>query len=492
MMNAPALIASSELADIVDRARQLLDEGDVAKALSLSSVAYDQAKAAGDSGARVKASRELVDKARRMQADALTIESMCYVAMADAVDAAQANGQLARQGRPLEKVQGLDVFTLEDVGIDKRRLSEARKLRDAVREEPDFVSHVVEARMAEGLSPTRGSIAHAIGTRSASNEEKGDQLYETPAEATKTLLALESFSATFKEPFVGRAAILRVMEAAGYDGVIADLRDREIATRHGELQGVGDFLLSEPGETEGMDIVTNPPYGDAANDCLAHALRVHKPRKMAALLNLNFMCGFDDPDRVFVMDENPPSRVYLFTRRLPMMHRDGWDGPKSSSQMNTAWFVWERNDDGSYGNGRGSWESIRVNWADYQDAEALPPGAGGHVAPMLFRQPDDEFARETVRKTVDERVEDERARALVWIADQETFDAGALRRGIGVRPSTADALIVSLNCGLLIETDDGMAWRITEAGWLALKACAGALVGLAAIDAVEAGKAVAA
>ena len=40
---------------------------------------------ADQAAARVRASRELVDKARRIQADALKIESMCYVAMADAV-----------------------------------------------------------------------------------------------------------------------------------------------------------------------------------------------------------------------------------------------------------------------------------------------------------------------------------------------------------------------------------------------------------------------
>ena len=68
---------------------------------------------------------------------------------------------------------------------------------------------------------------------------------------------------------------------------------------------------------------------------------------MAALLNLNFMTGFDDPDRVFLMEACPPSRIYVFSRRLPMMHRDGWTGPTASSQMNTAWYVWERNDDGS-------------------------------------------------------------------------------------------------------------------------------------------------
>ncbi|OHV85937.1 hypothetical protein [Ensifer sp. LCM 4579] len=475
---------ASDLVVAIESARALLDAGDVEAALLLSTGAYERAKAAATYAAKVKASRELIDKARRMQAEALKIESMCYVAMADAIDEAQAKGYVARQGRPEKsgqaKVRDADVFTFEDVGVDKRRLHEARKLRNAVRAEPDFVDRVVEARLESGLEPSRRSISHAIGTRSASTEEKGDQLYETSEEATRTVLALESFSAIVKLPEVGRGAILRVLEASGYEAVISDLRDYGTATKHGELQQVGDFLKSLPDGTEGMDMVINPPYGDVANAFLAHALREHKPRKMAALLNLNFMCGFEDPDRRFVMDENPPSRVYVFTRRLPMMHRDGWDGPKASSQMNTAWFVWERNDDGSYGRGNGLFETIRIDWQQYQSAPALAPGAGGHTAPFVFSSDDEDFTRETPRKSLDERCDEERARALIWMGERESFDAVTLRRGVGVRPSVADALIAGLSAEGLIEARDAE-WVVSEAGWLALKAAAGVLLTVKAV-----------
>jgi hypothetical protein len=67
------------------------------------------------------------------------------------------------------------------------------------------------------------------------------------------------------------------------------------------------------------------------------------------------------------MEECPPSRILAFSRRLPMMHRDGWDGPKASSQMNTAWFIWERQGDGSYGD---TTILRRVDWADYVAAAA--------------------------------------------------------------------------------------------------------------------------
>jgi energy-converting hydrogenase Eha subunit G len=35
------------------------------------------------------------------------------------------------------------------------------------------------------------------------------------------------------------------------------------------------------------------------------------------------------------------SRVHVFANRLPMMHRHGWEGPKSTSGVAFAWFVWD-------------------------------------------------------------------------------------------------------------------------------------------------------
>lgn len=470
--------SSSDLVATIERARTLLDAGDVELALKLSAVAYDQAKAAAGSAERVKASRDLIDKARRMQADALKIESMCYVAMADAVDTAQAKGEISRGGRP-KTVSDDNGFTLDEVGIDRQQLHAARKLRNAVRAEPEFVERIVEARLSEGLEPSRAALkkaaGHAVGTKTATKDERGDDLYETPIEAMRTLLALESFGLNVLEPSVGKGAILRPLEDAGYEVTISDLVDRGMTTKHGECQGVGDFLRSIA-EGGGWDIVTNPPYG-VANAYAAHALREHKPRKMALLLNLNFMCGFEDRDRCFVMDECPPSRVYVFTRRLPMMHRDGWDGNKASSQMNTAWFMWEQNEDGSYGNG--VTQLIRVDWKAFENAAPLAPGAGGHVKPVGFSAAPDEFARETPRKSVEERVDEERARALVWIAEQESFDEPGLRRGMGIRSLVADALISAfLADGLVEPVDDNtdQCWRISEAGMTALQAAAAVLL----------------
>lgn len=475
-MTAVAPIAnSSELVASIEAARAMLDAGDVQTAYLISTVAYDQAKAAASAATKVNASRTLVEKARRMQAEALKIESLCYVAMADTVDEAQAKGEISRGGRP-KTVSAENSFTLDEVGVDRQQLHAARQIRDAVRSEPEFIERVVEARLSEGLEPSRAALkkeaGHAIGTKTATKEDRGDDLYETPIEAMRTLLALESFGLNVLEPSVGRGAILRPLEAAGYEVTISDLVDREITTQHGECQGVGDFLASIA-IGGGWDIVTNPPYG-VANAYAAHALREHKPRKMALLLNLNFLAGFEDEDRCFVMDENPPSRIYVFTRRLPMMHRDGWTGPKASSQMNTAWFVWEQNEDGGYGVTPHP-DLIRVDWKAFESADPEEPGPGGHVSPLTFRDEEEDFTRTTPRKTVEERVSEELARALVWMAEQDEFTVATMRQGVAVRPSVAVAIIDECAGKGLIDGDG--TYRITDAGMTALKATLAVVLG---------------
>jgi len=207
-----------------------------------------------------------------------------------------------------------------------------------------------------------------LGNKTRTKEERGLDLYETPQCAIDTLLALEGFSDTIIEPSCGRGAISHPLEAKGYEVLLSDIEDRGAHTMDGEPAQIADFLESEISTK--FDVVTNPPF-NIANAFIAHALKgmlKAKPsekfgrKKVAMLLNLNFMCGFDDPDRRFCMDEKPPARIYVFTRRLPTMHADDWDGNEASSSMNTAWFVWEKGFTGKP-------EIIRTDWKDYSTIE---------------------------------------------------------------------------------------------------------------------------
>jgi hypothetical protein len=346
----PAILHdASGLVATVERAKALLDEGDVIAAKVLAARAYDDAKSAVALAERFKAGNALVEKARRLQGDALLIETRAKIRLADEWDAAKDAG-LVGAGRPKNVPDG-NGFTAADAGLDRKEIHEARKLRDAEAKEPGIVERAIAARLSSGLNPSRANLRVAVGTASATAEERGRNFYETPAEATHALLVLERFEDEIWEPACGKGAISRVLEAAGYDVFNSDIEDRGCANKDGELQRKLDFFQLKralahdgvPGVFQGRpDIVTNPPYGAELNAFVAHALRKHQPRKMALLLNLNFVCGFDDPDRNFVMDEMRPARIHVFTRRLPMMHRDGWTGPEASSRMNTAWFVWEQ------------------------------------------------------------------------------------------------------------------------------------------------------
>lgn len=339
----PELLDASDLSAVISRAMALFDKGDVLAAKLLAGQAYKDAKSAAQLGERFGAAERLIRKAHQLQGDALLIETRAKMRLADEWDGAQERGEAAKQGRKSNISDG-NVFTLEQVGLTAKEIHEARKLRDAETKSPGIAAAAIAARLAQGLEPTKASLSASIGTRTRTKEERGDDFYPTPFEAVETLLGVEELGGHVVEPACGKGDISRHLEANGIEVLISDLVDRQCLTRHGEVQGVGDFLQSKAGDF-GDDpvIVTNPPFG-IANQFIAHALRVHRPRKMAMLLNLNFLCGFEDPDRNFVMDDMPPARVHVFTRRLPMMHQDGWDGKKSTSQMNTAWFVWERVD----------------------------------------------------------------------------------------------------------------------------------------------------
>lgn len=172
---APFVPASegSDLVVAIETARALFDAGDVKAALLLSMVAYDKARTGVSCARRVKASRELVDKARRLQAEALKIESLCSIAMANAVDEAQAAGALARPGRPRSETDG-GAFTLADVGLSATQLHNARSIRSAVSKDPAFLDRVIDERLSADGDPSRGYLRSRV--KEASRGETSSHL----------------------------------------------------------------------------------------------------------------------------------------------------------------------------------------------------------------------------------------------------------------------------------------------------------------------------
>lgn len=170
-------------------------------------------------------------------------------------------------------------------------------------------------------------------------EDRGLDFYQTPPEATQALLRAERLPHAIWEPHCGYGAISEVLLDAGHAVFSTDVEYRG----YGCQSNVVDFLNARrmPDNVEG--IVMNPPFSVAALH-VRHALTICP--YVCALLRLSFLeAGNDKTEagraRLWCLDRGYLARVHVFTRRLPMMHREGWTGKKSTNTVAFAWFVFD-------------------------------------------------------------------------------------------------------------------------------------------------------
>lgn len=181
--------------------------------------------------------------------------------------------------------------------------------------------------------------------------ERGNDLYQSPPEAVHALLKAENVPHRVWEPACGPGSIVRVLRNSGRDVLATDLVD--YASPDQDAAGV-DFLIPGIAESHhdgGRAIITNPPFKNA-RAFVERALAISP--YVAMLLRLAFL---ESEGRRGILDESCLARVYVFRNRLPMMHRDGWQGPKATSTMAYAWFIWERTYRGPAQLHRISWEA---------------------------------------------------------------------------------------------------------------------------------------
>src|SRR5215471_8291912 len=118
-----------------------------------------------------------------------------------------------------------------------------------------------------------------------------------------------------REPACGRGAIANVLRAHGHRVVCSDLID--YGADPSAIHGV-DFLKTTKVPDGVGCIVTNPPYM-LANEFTAHALELCP--NVVMLLRLAFL---ESERRSPILDRAGLTRVFVFRKRLPMMHREGW------------------------------------------------------------------------------------------------------------------------------------------------------------------------
>ena len=176
-----------------------------------------------------------------------------------------------------------------------------------------------------------GKLNHACQTGRHPNANRGFDLYETPPMATEALLRVETLPLTIWEPASGRGAIVRVLRARGHTVITSDVVDYGFP-----LDFIANFLAAALPPIGCGAIVTNPPY-QIATEFARHALDL-APR-VYLLLRLAFL---ESIRRTDILEHRGLARVHVFRKRLPMMHRDGWTGPRASSAIPFGWFCWDR------------------------------------------------------------------------------------------------------------------------------------------------------
>lgn len=156
--------------------------------------------------------------------------------------------------------------------------------------------------------------------------------YFSPAEAVISLLHIESghIPKCIWEPAAGDGAIVRPFESAGYTVVASDIADYGLA---GCKTGVDYLGAAAEAGVEG--IVTNPPYKLAIKFA---EKAISEVPYLALLLRTNFL---ESTARLPFFRRHQPARIWISSRRLPMMHRYGWDGPRAPSNTCFAWFIWD-------------------------------------------------------------------------------------------------------------------------------------------------------
>jgi hypothetical protein len=119
-----------------------------------------------------------------------------------------------------------------------------------------------------------------------------------------------------------------------------------------------DFLTTTELPADVGCIMTNLSF-KLINKFIDHALDLCPNVIMLARLAL-----LESERRSPVLDGAGLRRIFVFRKRLPMMHRHGWDGRKANSGMVFSWFVCER----GY---RGHPMTQRISWEDGRDAASL-------------------------------------------------------------------------------------------------------------------------
>jgi hypothetical protein len=186
------------------------------------------------------------------------------------------------------------------------------------------------------------------GVGLATKEGRGLEFYATHRVAVDSILSIEHMPGEerYWEPFCGDGAIVKPMRREGYKVFASDIIDRGCPK-----SSVMDFFGKSKRTAD--TIISNPPFSRAQE---AVEVGLERADRVIYLLRLSFLEGFK---RRPWFEAGYLSRLYVASRRLPMMHREGYEGKRSGSAVCHAWFVWDKHSRARSG--------PVVKWFDYKE-----------------------------------------------------------------------------------------------------------------------------
>ncbi len=178
------------------------------------------------------------------------------------------------------------------------------------------------------------------------DSSEGDY-YPTPPWALLALLAVEGFQGTVWEPACGEGYLSLTLRSRGMKVHSSDLFDRGYGTAGVDFTSYGQYAAR--GEKLVDNLITNPPY---LEDLPAQFMKIGHSitrNKVALLMRLAVLEGQDRYHDVYT--KIPPSRVWIFSRRLTMIKNrvihPGDKVPegekKKAGTVAYAWFIWDHN-----------------------------------------------------------------------------------------------------------------------------------------------------
>ena len=174
MEQSNAIVQSERLPRLIEQAAAALAQAttaaEVLEAVELADVAYSAAKMASRL-AKAKEAHDTVRAAcRKATADALIIGEQARCRLVDEYDAAQRRGEVARRSdgpaiRDDLVPNGDKIATVEDIGLTRKQIHEARFWRDAESANPGIIKRTLDALLADGKEPTRAELRRAIAPK---------------------------------------------------------------------------------------------------------------------------------------------------------------------------------------------------------------------------------------------------------------------------------------------------------------------------------------